>query len=384
MRFNRKIFRTILGTIIIFSAGFTTSQCFAQNQDQKISNFQYLRKLNRLFEFVHENYVDETDAKTLYEGAIKGLMNSFNDPYTSYLDHDTIRDLNDTTTGNFGGVGLTISKPIESKPNKPAYLEVASPIEDSPGAKAGIISGDYITEIDGEPTEPMTMQQILDKLRGEVGTPVNVTVLRGKNLKFTVTLIRELIEVPTVKYAMIDKIGYLRIIQFTPDTPGRVQEALDDFKSKNYKSLIIDLRDNPGGLITSVEEIADKFIDNGPIVSTKSRLFTADSVYTASEEKTVVKNIPIIVLINQGSASASEILALALKESANAKIVGTKSYGKGTVQETSKLKSGSMVKYTTAYWLSPEGNSINKTGITPDYKIDGEEGQLKKAIEIAK
>ena len=348
MRFNRKIFRTILGTIIIFSAGFTTSQCFAQNQDQKISNFQYLRKLNRLFEFVHENYVDETDAKTLYEGAIKGLMNSFNDPYTSYLDHDTIRDLNDTTTGNFGGVGLTISKPIESKPNKPAYLEVASPIEDSPGAKAGIISGDYITEIDGEPTEPMTMQQILDKLRGEVGTPVNVTVLRGKNLKFTVTLIRELIEVPTVKYAMIDKIGYLRIIQFTPDTPGRVQEALDDFKSKNYKSLIIDLRDNPGGLITSVEEIADKFIDNGPIVSTKSRLFTADSVYTASEEKTVVKNIPIIVLINQGSASASEILSGALKDNHLAYLVGQRTYGKGSVQQVIPLGEDEAIKMTIA------------------------------------
>lgn len=369
MRFNRKIFRTILGTIIIFSAGFTTSQCFAQNQDQKISNFQYLRKLNRLFEFVHENYVDETDAKTLYEGAIKGLMNSFNDPYTSYLDHDTIRDLNDTTTGNFGGVGLTISKPIESKPNKPAYLEVASPIEDSPGAKAGIISGDYITEIDGEPTEPMTMQQILDKLRGEVGTPVNVTVLRGKNLKFTVTLIRELIEVPTVKYAMIDKIGYLRIIQFTPDTPGRVQEALDDFKSKNYKSLIIDLRDNPGGLITSVEEIADKFIDNGPIVSTKSRLFTADSVYTASEEKTVVKNIPIIVLINQGSASASEILSGALKDNHLAYLVGQRTYGKGSVQQVIPLGEDEAIKMTIARYYTPSDTNIDKIGIPPDLEI---------------
>ena len=369
MRFNRKIFRTILGTIIIFSAGFTTSQCFAQNQDQKISNFQYLRKLNRLFEFVHENYVDETDAKTLYEGAIKGLMNSFNDPYTSYLDHDTIRDLSDTTTGNFGGVGLTISKPIESKPNKPAYLEVASPIEDSPGAKAGIISGDYITEIDGEPTEPMTMQQILDKLRGEVGTPVNVTVLRGKNLKFTVTLIRELIEVPTVKYAMIDEIGYLRIIQFTPDTPGRVQEALDDFKSKNYKSLIIDLRDNPGGLITSVEEIADKFIDNGPIVSTKSRLFTADSVYTASEEKTVVKNIPIIVLINQGSASASEILSGALKDNHLAYLVGQRTYGKGSVQQVIPLGEDEAIKMTIARYYTPSDTNIDKIGIPPDLEI---------------
>ena len=186
-----------------------TSQCFAESSttNESLTRFQYLKKLYTIFDFVQKNYVDEVDAETLYEGAIKGLMQSLDDPYTSYLDPDTIRDLNDTTTGNFGGVGLSISKPTESKPGKPAYVEVASPIEDSPGAKAGILAGDYITAINGKPTTEMTMDDVLGHLRGEIGKPVTVTILRGKNLKFDVELIRALIEVPTVKYGMINETG---------------------------------------------------------------------------------------------------------------------------------------------------------------------------------
>lgn len=369
MKFNKNIFKIAVFTLTIFFAGFTTSQCFAQNNSTELSNFQYLRKFNQLFEFVHQNYVDEKEAKKLYEGALKGLMESFEDPYTSYLDHETIRDLSDTTSGNFGGVGLSISKAFESKPGKPAYLEVASPIEDSPGAKAGILSGDYITHINDEPTEPMTMQQVLDKLRGEVGTSVNVTILRGKNLTFSVNLVRALIEVPTVKYTMIEKTGYLRIIQFTPDTPERVQEALDDFKSKNYKNLIIDLRDNPGGLISSVADVADKFIDEGPIVSTKSRIPEQNSVFNANKSSTVVKNIPIIVLINQGSASASEILSGALKDNHLAYLVGQRTYGKGSVQQVIPLGDDEAIKMTIARYYTPSDSNIDKIGIPPDLEI---------------
>lgn len=369
MKFNKNIFKIAVFTLTIFFAGFTTSQCFAQNNSTELSNFQYLRKFNQLFEFVHQNYVDEKEAKKLYEGALKGLMESFEDPYTSYLDHETIRDLSDTTSGNFGGVGLSISKAFESKPGKPAYLEVASPIEDSPGAKAGILSGDYITHINDEPTEPMTMQQVLDKLRGEVGTSVNVTILRGKNLTFSVNLVRALIEVPTVKYTMIEKTGYLRIIQFTPDTPERVQEALDDFKSKNYKNLIIDLRDNPGGLISSVADVADKFIDEGPIVSTKSRIPEQNSVFNANKSSTVVKNIPIVVLINQGSASASEILSGALKDNHLAYLVGQRTYGKGSVQQVIPLGDDEAIKMTIARYYTPSDSNIDKIGIPPDLEI---------------
>ena len=365
------------------------SQCFAQSsvKDEKASNFYYLKKLNSVFEFVQQNYVDEVDPKILYEGAMKGLMNAFNDPYSSYLDTDTIRDLSDTTSGKFGGVGLSISKPVESTAEKPAYVEVASPIEDSPGAKAGILAGDYLIAIEGKPTPEMTMQEVLDMLRGKVGTPVTVEVLRGKNMTFSVTLVREMIEVPTVKYGMIEKNGYLRIIQFTPETPGRVQEAIDSFKENDFIGMIIDLRDNPGGLITSVVEVADKFIDDGPIVATKSRLSFENSVYTAKAKNTVVRDIPIVVLINHGSASASEILSGALKDYHLAYLVGKRSYGKGSVQQVIPLSENEEIKLTMARYYTPSDANIDKIGIQPDLEIgypDFSEEDEKAYVELIK
>ena len=348
------------------------SQCFAQSSTNSGSSkkFAYLNKFDSMFQFILQNYVDEVDPKVLYEGAMKGMMDSLGDPYTSYLDEDTMRDLSDTTNGSFGGVGLSISKPIESKPNKPAYVEVASPIEDTPGAKAGILAGDYIIEIDGEPTEPMTMDEVLGHLRGKVGESVKITVLRGKNLKFSVELVRALIEIPTVKYGMIGNTGYMRLIQFTPDIPERVQDAIDSFKKdKNFKNLIIDLRDNPGGLITSAVSVADKFIDEGPIVTTKSRLDFENAVYKASKSKTELRGIPIVVLINQGSASASEIVAGALKDNHLAYLVGAKSYGKGSVQQVIPLGVNEEVKMTVARYYTPSDTNIDKVGIQPDKEV---------------
>lgn len=349
-----------------------SSQCFAQSSTNSNSSrkFTYLNKFDSMFQFVLQNYVDEVDPQVLYEGAMKGMMDSLGDPYTSYLDEETIRDLSDTTNGSFGGVGLSISKPVESKPEKPAYVEVASPIEDTPGAKAGILSGDYIIEIDGEPTPEMTMQEVLGHLRGKIGEPVKVTVLRGKNLKFTVELVRALIEIPTVKYGMIGNTGYMRLIQFTPELPERVQEALDFFKkNKNFSSLIIDLRDNPGGLITSAVAVADKFIDEGPIVTTKSRLDFENAVYNASKGKTELRGVPIVVLINQGSASASEIVAGALKDNHLAYLVGAKSYGKGSVQQVIPLGANEEVKMTVARYYTPSDTNIDKVGILPDKEV---------------
>lgn len=349
-----------------------SSQCFAQSSANSNSSrkFTYLNKFDSMFQFVLQNYVDEVDPQVLYEGAMKGMMDSLGDPYTSYLDEETIRDLSDTTNGSFGGVGLSISKPVESKPEKPAYVEVASPIEDTPGAKAGILSGDYIIEIDGEPTPEMTMQEVLGHLRGKIGEPVKVTVLRGKNLKFTVELVRALIEIPTVKYGMIGNTGYMRLIQFTPELPERVQEALDFFKKdKNFSSLIIDLRDNPGGLITSAVAVADKFIDEGPIVTTKSRLDFENAVYNASKGKTELRGVPIVVLINQGSASASEIVAGALKDNHLAYLVGAKSYGKGSVQQVIPLGANEEVKMTVARYYTPSDTNIDKVGILPDKEV---------------
>lgn len=350
-------------------------QCFAESSvenDSKITSFQYVKKLNSVFDFVQQNYVDEIDPKILYEGALKGMLDAIGDPYTLYLDSDYMRDLNDTTSGSFGGVGLSISKATESTPDKPAYVEVASPIDDTPGAKAGIQAGDLISAIDGMPTPSMTMNEVLQHLRGEIGTPVTVTILRGASMKFDVTLIRALIEVPTVKYGMIEgtKIGYARLIQFTPDTAIRLQDALDSFEKNEYKGLIIDLRDNPGGLITSAVDVADKFIDNGPIVSTKSRLLFENSQFTASKEKTTAKrNIPVVVLINKGAASASEIVSGALKDYHLAYLVGERTYGKGSVQQVIPLSSTDGIKITMARYYTPSDMNIDKIGIPPDLEV---------------
>ena len=366
----KKIIKVLAAVLLLCS-----SQCFAESSvenDSKITSFQYVKKLNSVFDFVQQNYVDEIDPKILYEGALKGMLDAIGDPYTLYLDSDYMRDLNDTTSGSFGGVGLSISKAAESTPSKPAYVEVASPIEDTPGAKAGIQAGDLISAIDGLPTPTMTMNEVLQHLRGEIGTPVTVTILRGTSMKFDVTLIRALIEVPTVKYGMIEgtKIGYARLIQFTPDTAQRLQDALDSFEKNDYQGLIIDLRDNPGGLITSAVDVADKFIDNGPIVSTKSRLLFENSQFSASHEKTTVKNgVPIVVLINKGAASASEIVSGALKDYHLAYLVGERTYGKGSVQQVIPLSNTDGIKITMARYYTPSDMNIDKIGIPPDQEI---------------
>lgn len=363
--------------VLILTTALFASQCFSQSgaNDNNANNFYYLKKLNSVFEFVQQNYVDDIDPKVLYEGAMKGLMGAFNDPYTSYLDTDTIRDLSDTTSGKFGGVGLTITKPAEGTPEKPAYVEVASPIEGSPGALAGVLAGDYLTEIDGQDTTKMTMEDVLSALRGEVGSDVSVRVLRGKNMVFDIVLTRALIEVPTVKYGLVPEsksgktIGYMRLIQFTPETPQRVQEALDYFGQSGYSALIVDVRDNPGGLITSAVDVADKFIDDGPIVSTKSRLSYENNVYNARSYTTVVRNVPIVVLINHGAASASEILSGALKDTHKALLIGKTTYGKGSVQQVIPLAKTEEIKLTMARYYTPSDTNIDKVGIPPDLDV---------------
>ena len=340
--------------------------------NKKVRSEQYSEMLRSVFSFVEQNYVDELDAVKLYEGAMRGLMESIGDPHTVYLDSSEMRGINDTTHGNFGGVGLSISKPVVSTPEKPAYVEVASPIEDTPGWRAGIQAGDLLVSIDGTATPDITMEEVLGLLRGEVGKPVSVTVRRGKNIEFTVSLIREIIEVPTVKYGKIDSdIGYIRIIEFTPQTPERVQQALDSFAQTGYKYLLIDLRNNPGGLINSAAQVADKFINEGVIVSTRGRYKEDTVVFNAKKSRTTVPaNIPIVVLINKGSASASEILSGALKDHHLAYLVGEKTYGKGSVQQVVPLNlNDDGLKLTTARYYTPSDSNIDKVGIPPDREV---------------
>lgn len=381
---RRKLVKNSFIALILAMVVIGASYCFAQvkaQNDSKASSFQYMRKINSVFDFVQQNYVDEIDPVVLYEGALKGMFEALGDPYSVYLDSDYMRDLTDTTEGSFGGVGLTISKPVESTPEKPAYVEVASPLEDSPGAKAGIRAGDLIVAVEGRPTSELTMNEVLGLLRGEVGTPVTITILRGTNMRFDVRLVRALIEVPTAKYGMIEgtKIGYVRLIEFTPETPIRFQDALDSFEENGYKSLIIDLRDNPGGLINSVVDVADKFIDKGVIVSTKSRIAIENMEFKASKDKTTArKNIPIVVLINKGSASASEILSGALKDYKMAYLVGENTYGKGSVQQVRQLSDTDGFKLTMARYYTPSDVNIDKIGIPPDLEITNMESLTKE------
>ena len=256
-------------TLLIFAPG-----AFADSSNRNIQ--RYISLFEQVFRFVHENYVDEVEPEVLFEGALNGLFDSLDDPHSTYLTENDMQDLTDTTSGKFGGVGLYISKSERGEGEEDTavegyspYVRVVAPIEDTPAAKAGIHAGDLITAIEGDSTEDMDLDEVVDRLRGTPGTDVLVTILRGEDIDFPVTLTRAVIEVPTTKHDMIPGgIGYLRIIQFTPLTDERVLDALEDFKKKNFNSLIIDVRNNPGGLLTSVVDVTDFFLSGGIIVST--------------------------------------------------------------------------------------------------------------------
>ncbi len=345
-------------------------QADAQNRDQEIRRYSSI--MQSVFDFVQSHYVEEIDPQVLYEGAMKGLFEALGDPYSAYLEGMDMTDLNDTTEGNFGGVGLLITKAVESRPDgKPLWVEVASPIEDTPGWKAGISPGDFITQINGESTDILSMDEVLERLRGTPGTDVTLQIRRGEKLDFPVVLTREIIEVPTVKHAMIGKTGYLRLTTFTPMTADRAKDALNDFKAQGFDSLIIDLRYNYGGLLSSAVDISDLFLEGGVVVSTKSRITSDNSTFVAKRAAAVPPDMPIIVLINMGSASASEIVAGALKDRNRAYLVGEKSFGKGSVQQLYDLdrSNNSGFKLTTARYYTPSDVNIDKIGIPPDREV---------------
>ncbi|PIE99018.1 MAG: peptidase S41 [Treponema sp.] len=333
-----------------------------------------MKNLQNVYKFLQEYYVDEIDSNVLYKGAMEGMLNSLDDPYTLYVETDSRLgiDLEDTTKGTFGGIGVTITKPAVSKPEKPAYVEVMSPIDGTPGSKAGLRSGDYITEINSEPTDEMTMDKVLSVLRGKVGTPVTIRVLRGKNLNFELTIVRAKIEIPTVKYTMLpNKIGYIKLIQFNPNSMPRITDAFTELQSKGCKKLVFDLRNNPGGLITSAVDVASLFLDKGIVVSTKSRIASENREFSVNKYVAKIpKKTPVVILINGGSASASEIVAGALKDHKRAYLVGKTTFGKGSVQMIYNLNKEEGFKMTIAKYYTPSDANINKIGIPPDYEVD--------------
>ncbi len=357
-------------------------------QSKATETQELLSLFEQVFYYVQNNYVEEVDPQSLIEGAFNGLFESLDDPFSYYLTDTDIRDLSDTTTGEFGGVGLYIQKQseLETGEGAPSYVLVVSPIEGTPAYRANIHAQDLIVEIEGESTADLSIEEVMDRLRGVPGTEVTITIKRG-NIKFPVTLERAKIEIPVVKYEMMNnKIGYLRIIQFTPHTPSRVKEAIEDFKEQDFESLIIDLRGNGGGLLESVVDTVDYFFDEGLIVGTESRIAYKNEKFEASPGKIIDKDIPITVLVNNGSASAAEIMAGALKDRDRAILIGGQTYGKGSVQEIRYISTGGF-RLTMSRYYTPDGTIIDKVGIAPDVKItepeltDAEEDSYMKLLE---
>jgi carboxyl-terminal processing protease len=326
--------------------------------------------LQNVFDFIQSHYVEDVDPKTLYEGAMSGMLGALKDPYSVFMGESEMADLSENVIqGSYGGVGLYISKPVAERPDgKPSYVEVASPIDDTPGWRAGLKPGDLIVEVDGESTDTLSLDEVVSRLKGPPGAEVQLLVRRGKTLEFPVAITRAVIEVPTVKQAMIGDIGYVRLISFSAMTVDRTREALEQCRAQGYKGLILDLRNNYGGLLQAAVGIGDLFLEGGVVVSVKSRIPSENAVFTARRTAMVPADMPIVVLINRGSASASEIVAGALKDRGRAYLVGEKSYGKGSVQQVYPLdKSG--FKLTTSRYYTPSDVNIDKIGIPPDQEV---------------
>ncbi len=373
-----------LGVTVVLAAAFifTTASPMRASTSGTESE-RYIENLSVLFDFIQDNYVDEVSPQQLYEGAAVGLFESLNDPYSVYLTPEDMEDFSDTTTGSFGGVGMFISKQGGERPEYSSdmtfreryfdFVEVISPIEGTPAYKAGISAGDFILTINGESAEGFSSDEAADILRGVPGTEVSLTIVRRGGITKTYTLKRAVIEVPTVKYAMIDnETAYLKIVRWTPYTEESVREAAEFFKKNEYQSLIIDVRGNPGGLLSSVVDTADLFLDKGTIVSTKDRNMVTLEDFRASRKLSIPKDIPIILLTDKGSASASEILAGALKDTGRAYLIGDTTFGKGSVQQIRGF-GDSGFKLTISRYYTPDDYNIDKIGIEPHLKLTEDE-----------
>lgn len=346
-----------------------------------MTNFQDLGNLYAVVNHMRADGLQNVQTKSMVDGAIKGIASSINDPYTVYLEPKNYTDLNEKIKGSFGGVGIV----VESKDNMVVVLAV---IKGTPAEKANIKSGDVIAKIDDKDTTGMSLDEAANLIRGQEGTKVKLTLVRKsmKNVQEYV-LQRKIIEVPTVDGDLIEgtKIGLIHISQFNSKTGQELRQTLDSLKKKGMQAIILDLRDNPGGELIAATEVAEMFIPKGPIVFIDYRVGT-DEEYTATGNNI---KLPMVVLVNGGSASASEIVAGAIKDTKSATLIGTKTFGKGIVQTIFELNGGAGLKLTTARYLTPNKNDINKKGIMPDIVIQQPDNtdkdvQMEKALEIIK
>ena len=354
--------------LLVFIA--TCLVLFGPQRDSRVSAaldkniYKNLKTFNEILRMVEKNYVEEMDSKTLIEGAINGMMKSL-DPHSSYMTADMYKELEVETRGVFGGIGIeiTIRKDV---------LTVVSPIEDTPAFQAGVKAGDQIVRIDGKSTKDITIMDAVKKLRGPKDSKVTITIMRENMPRpKDIVLTRWIITIKSIKSKIFDdNIGYIRIASFQEKTVDDLKKTIEEVNARVHtpKGLILDLRNNPGGLLNQAVAVSDVFLKSGVIVTTKGRVKSMETVSMARDDG-YEPTCPIVVLVNEGSASAAEILSGALQDNGRALVVGTQTFGKGSVQTVIPLEDGSALKLTTAKYYTPKGRSIQAEGITPDIVV---------------
>ena len=356
--------------VILITLVFLVGVYFGKGLDRVLASSDSIYNELELFtdalNLIRENYVEDVDTQELIYGAIRGMASSLDD-HSAFFSPDEFKEFQVETKGSFGGLGIEISI-IDG------VLTIVSPIEDTPAWRAGLKANDKIIEIEGESTEGITLFEAVKKLRGTKGTSVTITIMReGLTKPKEFTIVRDIIKIKSVKYELYDNnIAYIRITQFQDRTAVDLRKALDDIIDKSggeITGIILDLRNDPGGLLGRSVEVADMFLEEGIIVSTKGRVEGTGMTFRAHREGTI-PDVPMVVLINGGSASASEIVAGALKDQKRAILVGTITFGKGSVQTIIPMVDGSGIKITTAKYYTPDGISIQDTGIEPDIIVE--------------
>jgi len=356
--------------------------------EDKNEAYRQLALFGDVFERVKKSYVEEVSDEELVSSAINGMLTSL-DPHSSFLPEDNYEKMQVETSGKFGGLGVEIT--IES-----GFVKVVSPIDDTPAYKAGLQSGDYIISADEESLVGFTINEAVEKLRGPIGSEIIISIQRGQEEPFDVSIIRDEIKIQSVRSEIFNDVGYIRISKFSEQThPGLTQAVkdLNDSAKTELKGYVLDLRNNPGGLLSQSIKVSDAFLEKGEIVSTRGRN-NSDISHAYAREGDIIEGKPLVVLINSGSASASEIVAGALKDHKRAVVMGTRSFGKGSVQSVISMPGHGAIRLTTARYYTPSGISIQSKGITPDIEVelarieelDGgiiREEDLKGALDVA-
>ena len=348
---------SMLKYISVFFLLISSQSSFADTKE----TYRQLSIFNEVYNRVKDQYVEEVTDKELIEKALNGMLQAL-DPHSSYMNEEVYKEMQIDTSGSFGGLGIEIT-------TDKGFIKIVSPIDDTPAQKAGVQAGDYITHLDGTSVVDMTLKEAIDIMRGEVGDPITITIVRGTERPFDIEIKRDVIKVQSVKHRIINNVGVLRISTFNEQTTVGLKKSIEELERSENPPIgyVLDLRNNPGGLLNESVTVSDVFLEKGEIVSIRGREKKDVQVFSAKKGD-MINGKPLIILINEGSASASEIVAGALQDHDRAVIMGIKSFGKGSVQTIVPIDSGA-VRLTIAKYYTPSGDSIQAVGIIPDVEV---------------